>query len=212
MALISGTVAAGFLVVILKALLPALTRLLTRVAVGKLPVCLRERYDEEWRSYLDEVPGQPQKSLAAAGFLATALRVSIREDYFSTKERFAETLAQVDMALKLLQAVVTHIPTMTSGLPDLPELAIHVNRVDASIEHVKYLMVDFRNRRNKIELMAKMKPLTYVIFRLFYKKRLDEFFVESNQMSAVAVATKKATLELVAELRAQNHPLAESIS
>jgi hypothetical protein len=55
-----------------KAWLPAIAEWLTRAAVRQLPAAHRERYNEEWHSYLDEIPGEVAKVFAALGFFRAA--------------------------------------------------------------------------------------------------------------------------------------------
>jgi hypothetical protein len=51
-----------------KAWIPWITKHLVRRAVRKLPEDQRSRYEEEWSSYLVEVPGELGKLVAALGF------------------------------------------------------------------------------------------------------------------------------------------------
>jgi hypothetical protein len=55
-----------------KAWLPWITGRMTKLAVRRLPKRQRERYEEEWASYLDEVPGELAKLWVAYGFLKAA--------------------------------------------------------------------------------------------------------------------------------------------
>ena len=61
-----------------KAWLPRVAERITDCAVGCLPKNLRERYSEEWRSHLDQVPGPLTKVWVAAGFLRAATQTSSR--------------------------------------------------------------------------------------------------------------------------------------
>lgn len=56
----------------LKAWLPRITEHLIRCAIKILPNDQRERYGEEWRSYVGEVPGQLSKLCAAFGLIRAA--------------------------------------------------------------------------------------------------------------------------------------------
>lgn len=62
----------------LRAWLPKVALRLTRIAVRILPEDQRERYDEEWRSHLDDAPGALTKLGIACGFLCAAIRVTPR--------------------------------------------------------------------------------------------------------------------------------------
>ena len=55
--------------------LPSITLRITQVAVSMLPKARRERYDEEWRAHLSEVPGALTKSGIACCFLCAAIKI-----------------------------------------------------------------------------------------------------------------------------------------
>jgi hypothetical protein len=59
-----------------KAWTPWLIGRLVKRAVRKLPEGQRDRFEEEWLSYLDETPGEVGKIAAALGFLLAARRMS----------------------------------------------------------------------------------------------------------------------------------------
>jgi hypothetical protein len=59
----------------LRAWFPSLTEFLIDLAVRRLRKHLRERYAEEWRAYLTEIPGETSKLFCAAGFLLAGWRV-----------------------------------------------------------------------------------------------------------------------------------------
>jgi hypothetical protein len=55
---------------------PWIVEHLVRRAVSKLPEAQRERFEEEWRSHIDEMPGDVGKLLAAIGFGSAARQMS----------------------------------------------------------------------------------------------------------------------------------------
>jgi hypothetical protein len=59
-----------------KAWMPWITERLTRAAVRKLPREQRQRYSEEWRGYLNDVPGEFAKVWVASGFFRAARKLS----------------------------------------------------------------------------------------------------------------------------------------
>jgi len=61
-----------------RAWLPSFAEGITKWAVRSLPKQLRERYDEEWRSHLNDVPGALAKVWVAWGFLSAATQTSSR--------------------------------------------------------------------------------------------------------------------------------------
>ncbi len=56
--------------------MPSLVRKLVSLAVCGLPRDQRERYDEEWRSYVGDVPGQISKIITALGFCVAAVHLT----------------------------------------------------------------------------------------------------------------------------------------
>jgi hypothetical protein len=58
--------------------LPWIALKITRIAVRTLPENQRERYDEEWRGHLNEVPGAVTRFGIACGCLCAAIKVSPR--------------------------------------------------------------------------------------------------------------------------------------
>jgi len=61
----------------LKAWVPWITEWLVKRAVAVLPEERRERFEEEWRSHLDDVPGQIGKLIVALGLLTAAQKMSL---------------------------------------------------------------------------------------------------------------------------------------
>ncbi len=55
---------------------PWIIERLTRRAVAKLPENQRERFEEEWRSHIDEIPGDMGKLFVALGFGSAAHNIS----------------------------------------------------------------------------------------------------------------------------------------
>jgi lipopolysaccharide/colanic/teichoic acid biosynthesis glycosyltransferase len=61
----------------LKAWLPWVVQRVIQRAVARLHSTQRERYQEEWQSHVDEVPGQVGKLLVAIGFLKSARKMTL---------------------------------------------------------------------------------------------------------------------------------------
>lgn len=61
----------------IEAWIPSIIRSLIKLAVAWLPENQRERFDEEWQSHVNEVPGRVGKLLSAAGFLLAAHRMAL---------------------------------------------------------------------------------------------------------------------------------------
>src|SRR5258708_3519346 len=52
-----------------------LSQWILRLAVCRLPDGLKDRFSEEWRSHLDEVPGRLARVTVASGFVVAAIRI-----------------------------------------------------------------------------------------------------------------------------------------
>ncbi len=76
---LGGIIAAAFsqqLTDEFKAWMPRIVRRVIRKAVNRLPEDQRERFEEEWRSHVDEVPGEIGKICVALGFLSAARKMT----------------------------------------------------------------------------------------------------------------------------------------
>lgn len=60
-----------------RAWMPLMTRRLVKYAVAMLPLDKRQRYEEEWHSHVNEVPGELGRLLACLGFLAAARKMAL---------------------------------------------------------------------------------------------------------------------------------------
>ncbi len=80
---------------------PSLIRHLVRLAVARLPVKHRGRYEEEWQSHVNEVPGVLGKLFAASGFLLAANKIALTVQHYEIED-FRETLGLLtDSGFKL---------------------------------------------------------------------------------------------------------------
>ena len=75
-----GTIVAALIVKLFgdefKAWFPWMTERIVRCAVRSLPENQRKRYSEEWRSYLNEIPGEIGKLVSALGFCWAGWKMS----------------------------------------------------------------------------------------------------------------------------------------
>jgi hypothetical protein len=78
-----------------KVLLPRVAERITKWAVCWLPNELQERYIEEWRSHLNDVPGPLTKVWVACGFLSAATQASSRIAAFCLFLIFSPAIAFV---------------------------------------------------------------------------------------------------------------------
>src|ERR1035438_5164942 len=60
-----------------KAWTPWVIDRLVRKAVARLPENQRERFEEEWRSHINEIPGEIGKFVVALGFVSAARKMSL---------------------------------------------------------------------------------------------------------------------------------------
>ena len=65
----------------LRAWLPWLQERAIQAAVRKLPTDQQDRYNEEWRSHLNDIPGEIAKTWVAIGFIRAAKEISSRRNF-----------------------------------------------------------------------------------------------------------------------------------
>jgi len=94
--------------------LPWISDQLTQLAVKRLPEVHQERYLEEWRSHLNEVPGKIGKLAVAVGFVRVAFRSSVREFVIDIIDRTSDVLA-LFLSAPLLLLVGLIIKLTSSG-------------------------------------------------------------------------------------------------
>jgi hypothetical protein len=96
-----------------KAWLPWMTKRLVTLSIRILPEDERERYGEEWPSYLSEIPGDIGKALAASGFVFAGIGIRIEQHGL----RGAATIE----ALPVSEEVSQNQNRLTLGLLPEPE-------------------------------------------------------------------------------------------
>ena len=122
---IFGTVLSRLLTDEAKAWIPWLTDRLIRRAIQRLPGEQRERYAEEWRSHIAEIPGDLGKLLVASQLLFAARRMSSNKRWNWRAEfarfRFATVFwigliltawfmtGRVEHDTKLVRSTVSHV-------------------------------------------------------------------------------------------------------
>ena len=79
-----------------KAWSPALTRKLLKHAGRKLPPKMRDRCDEEWASYVADVPGDLSKIICALGFVSTAWKIAIKRRPLRINDTVVYTVTDYD--------------------------------------------------------------------------------------------------------------------
>jgi len=198
------TAVVGFLAIMFRALLPFLTRKLMRLAVSLLPENLRARYDEEWQSYIAEVSDSVPKFCASFSFVFGAAVISRREKYESITKHFSTVAAEVELSVKLVNALVQHLPTLVSAFsPGSSEVAALQLRILADIETMRVESENFSKLRDRLANAAKMSPRAYLLLRSLYGKRFDNFISESKIASESAKNIRGNVIDIVTRLR--NH-------
>jgi hypothetical protein len=142
---------------------PSVVRTLIKFAVRRLPEDQRVRFDEEWQSHVNEVPGQVGKLFVAVGFLIAACNISLDERCNKANERCLLMLVVIDkvtdletLALKMVQG--------SEGVVSLEESRLFVNRVKSLTNGLQHE----RDRLTaRIETISVMKPT--LIRHIFYK-------------------------------------------
>ncbi len=74
---------------------PRLTKYLVRLAVSRLPSHRRQRFAEEWESYLNDLPGQISRLIAAVGLCCAAWKINLGDQFSEGQERLKELLELV---------------------------------------------------------------------------------------------------------------------
>jgi len=96
----------------IKAWSPWVIRRLIKFAAGRLPEDKRERFEEEWQSHVNDVPGQVGKLVVAIGFLKAAYGVALTARTDELKG-WRSLLAQLDD----MQSAATTMLNMTQNEP-----------------------------------------------------------------------------------------------
>jgi len=145
----------------IKARTPTIVRKLIAIAVGQLPKSQRERFDEEWRSHTDDVPGPLGKIVTASGFLVAAYRLSW---LFEEQRTLQYLLRQVDDMCATSDSIVTLIrrDAVLISQPGLPDV---VGTVASATEHI-------RDKRNDLASLADLPVKRGLLGALRYRTAL----------------------------------------
>jgi hypothetical protein len=96
---------------------PSIIRSLIKFAVGRLPENQRERFEEEWQSHVNEVPGQVGKILVAVGFSMAAYDVALndrRNQMLETQVRLLAQIVDADSAAARVLNLIQNDETVAS--------------------------------------------------------------------------------------------------
>jgi exopolysaccharide production protein ExoY len=130
-----------------KAWAPSLVAHIIAAAVRKLPAARRERFSEEWKSHVNEVPGDISKIAAACGCLSAAWKIA--EGPFDARKR-AFDLAFATCALMALMPVFFTVLLVVAASSPGPILFRHtrIGRNGKSFQALKFrtMHIDAANR------------------------------------------------------------------
>jgi hypothetical protein len=143
---------------------PSIIHGLIKFAVGRLPENQRERYEEEWQSHINDVPGQIGKLLVAAGFSIAAFDFSLTDHRDRMFDNLVGVLTQVDDAIIVSTKLINEIQN-DETLASLQEVSsldkrwAAVQRINASLKRAKSFLTESQNQR---DLMAHIVVLDSV--------------------------------------------------
>jgi hypothetical protein len=75
---------------------PSIVCGLIKLAIGRLPKRYRDRYEEEWQSHVNELPGTFAKLITAAGLLPAAYRIALSRWGSNELETWLQKVAQLE--------------------------------------------------------------------------------------------------------------------
>ncbi|HZV86491.1 MAG TPA: hypothetical protein VFF95_03020 [Candidatus Binatus sp.] len=130
---------------------PSIIRGLIKLAVGRLPEGRRERFQEEWQSHVNEVPGQIGKLLVAVGFLLAAYKLAWSDWRNRARERRVSFLVVVDEAL----SNATRLVNLTLSHKDLVPLE--------RAEQARLLLSELQESRNHLYAVTPDTRLTWIL-------------------------------------------------
>jgi hypothetical protein len=166
-----------------------LHRKLRRIAVAKLPEECRERYEEEWESGLNEIPGEIFKLIYSLGLLRAALGVRkvALESFVYSRTFFATLKRATDIVLSTLFLILLS-PVILSLVVAL-KIDSPPDPVIFSIKRVGKNGRIFRFFKFRTMAINRNQPRITPLGRLLRRYLLDElpnlFNVLSGDMSIV---------------------------
>jgi lipopolysaccharide/colanic/teichoic acid biosynthesis glycosyltransferase len=159
-----------------KAWIPWLTERMVRRAIGQLPPDQRERFNEEWRSHLNDTPGELSKLFVAIGVVFASKKMTLE---LSRGERsiswFADVLKQsIDfstaLALAFFAAPVLLLAALAIRLQDGGPVLCHQTMV--GLHGRTFSLIKFRTIATDMDTRS---PFRTTAVGLFVRAtRLDE--------------------------------------
>jgi hypothetical protein len=108
----------------LKAWTPWIIKRLIGLSVARLPGNRRERFEEEWKSHINDIPGDVGKIIVALGFLVAAMKIAAMDRAPQARihlrrllqRSFAPTIGAVGLILSLPLMLLIAVSLRLSGM------------------------------------------------------------------------------------------------
>jgi hypothetical protein len=178
---ILGAALSGVLAKEIEAWSPSIIRGLIKLAVGRLPEKLRERFSEEWQSYVNDVPGVIGRVIEAARFLLAARRIATIDRRGKELERWGQKVAELEVLRSTLVVLLRSLDSFYAIL-DSEGIAV-LNAHKSDLDHLNQLLSEFTEKKNKLAELVSADPPTLVAKVLNLRRRrrlLEELGVESH--------------------------------
>jgi hypothetical protein len=166
-----------------KAWTPWLVERITRRAICKLPEENRERFEEEWRGHLNDVPGEIGKLLVAVGFLRGARKMSSilrrgrsRSSMSEIKKRVFDLAASTTLIILLapLMVSVGLLVKWLNGGPILLRRRVEGLNGQRFVQYRFYIGTAWHQREAPGEDCARPRPKLTRTNRFLQELKLDE--------------------------------------
>jgi hypothetical protein len=177
---ILGAALSGILAKEIEAWSPSIIRGLIKLAVGQLPAKLRERFSEEWQSYLKDIPGVIGKVIEAARFLLAALRMARIDRRGKEIERWEQKVAELEAFRSTIVVVVRSLDSIYAIL-DSEGIAVP-DALKSDVDHLNQALSEFTEKKDKLAELVSADPPTLVAKVLSLRRRrrlLEEIGIAS---------------------------------
>jgi len=142
-----------------KAWTPRIVEWLIRRSIRCLPDNLKERYGEEWRSHINDTPGETGKLIAAIGFLVASRKIVVaeeshEEDLSGAGDRIPTEIQPIPLTSRSKESSkrkkkVSYRPLhITYSIRVVKYIANSIDRKDG--EEIKNFMLDLSNGRKRL--------------------------------------------------------------
>jgi len=150
------------------------------LAVGQLPEKLRERFSEEWQSYVNDVPGVIGKVIEAARFLLAARRMAKIDRRGKEREGWGKKVAELEVLRSTLTLVIRSLDSVFAIL-DSEGIAVP-NALKSDVGHLNQVLSELTGKKDRLAELVSADPPTLVAKALNLRRRrrlLEEIGIES---------------------------------